>query len=461
MFIFDYMTEELTKHEIKRYEILNDNIPKLLFRFSFATTIGTVVSALYNIVDTIFVGKAVNSMAIAGLSIVLPIQLIMLGIANMIGVGAASVISRSLGANDKKNAADTFITAIIIDVFINILFITLGFVFLDKMLGLFGASFEILPYARDYIRIILPGFLIFSFSISAVSFIRAEGSPRAAIYPMLIGLISNIIFNTIFVFIIPLGVRGVAYGTVISQFLSSLYIVFYIIFGGSIYKNAFKGFKLKFLIIKEIIFVGFPSLFSNIAGGIVIIIFNKLLFLYGNDLYVATMGIGLRILSVIQLPLIGFVQGFTTIASFNYGANLYSRVRKAIITVFLWVFGLSTIEFLAIMIFPRFIMKLFSSDPNLIDISIYPLRVVNLFLPLICIQLIASSLFQAMGKALPALLISISRQFLFLIPLVFILPLFFGIHGIWISLPVSDFLAFILSISLIYKQLLKFKSAKA
>ncbi|MCL5070042.1 MAG: MATE family efflux transporter, partial [Actinobacteria bacterium] len=348
------MSEALTKHEIKRNEILNDSIPKLLFRFSFATTIGTVVSALYNIVDTIFVGKAVNSLAIAGLSIVLPIQLIMLGVANMIGVGAASVISRSLGANDKKNASEAFVTAVIIDVLINILFIVLGFVFLDKLLEIFGASPDILPYARDYIRIILPGFLILSFSISAVSFIRAEGSPRAAIYPMLIGLISNVIFNTIFVFVIPLGVKGVAYGTVISQFLSCLYIVCYIIFGGSIYKNAFKGFKFRFLICKEIICVGFPSLIGNIAGGIIIIIFNKLLFHYGNELYVATMGIGLRVLSVIQLPLIGFVQGFTTIASFNYGANLYLRVKKAIITVFLWTFGLSTIEFLIILIFPGF-----------------------------------------------------------------------------------------------------------
>jgi putative MATE family efflux protein len=454
------MTEELSKHDIKRNEILTKSIPKLLIRFSLATTIGTIVSALYNIVDTIFVGKAVNSIAIAGLSIVLPIQLIMLGIANMVGVGAASVISRSLGSNDKKNALDAFATAIIINLIFNIIFIICGFIFLDKLLILFGASKNILPYARDYIKIILPGFIIFSFSLSSVSFIRAEGYPRAAIYPMLIGLLSNIIFNTLFVFIIPLGVKGVAYGTVISQFLSSSYIICYIFLSESIYKNAFKRFYFKFSLFKEIIFIGFPSLIGNIAGGIIIIIFNKLLFHYGNELYVATMGIGLRIMSIIQLPLIGFVQGFTTIASFNYGANQFLRVKKAIITVFSWTFGLSTLEFLIIMIFPGFIMRLFSSDPKLIEVSIYPLRAVNLFLPLICIQLIGASLFQAIGKAISSLIISISRQFLFLIPLVFILPLFFGIHGIWISLPVADFMSIILSIILTYKQVMLFNKPK-
>jgi putative MATE family efflux protein len=447
------MTEELSRHEVKRNEILTESIPKLLIRFSLATTIGTVVSALYNIVDTIFVGKAVNSIAIAGLSIVLPIQLVMLGIANMIGVGAASVISRSLGSNDKKNALDAFITAIIINLIINVIFIIFGFIFLDKLLIIFGATQNILPYAKDYIRIILPGFVIFSFSLSSVSFIRAEGFPRAAIYPMIIGLVSNIIFNTLFVFIFHLGVKGVAYGTVISQFLSSLYIILYIFFSGSIYKDSFKKFYFKLSLIKEIIFVGFPSLVGNIAGGIIIIIFNKLLFHYGNELYVATMGIGLRIMSVIQLPLIGFVQGFTTIASFNYGAKYYKRVKKAMLTVFLWSFCLSTLEFLIIIIFPRFIMSLFSSDPNLIQISIYPLRMVNLFLPLICIQLIGASLFQAIGKANFSLIISISRQFLFLIPLVFILPIFFGIHGIWISLPLADFMSIILSAILTYKQI--------
>ncbi|MCL4385034.1 MAG: MATE family efflux transporter [Actinobacteria bacterium] len=454
------MVEELSKYDIKRNEILTKSIPKLLIRFSLATTIGTIVSALYNIVDTIFVGKAVNSIAIAGLSIVLPIQLIMLGIANMVGVGAASVISRSLGSNDKRNALDAFATAIIINLIFNIIFIICGFIFLDKLLILFGASKNILPYARDYIKIILPGFIIFSFSLSSVSFIRAEGYPRAAIYPMLIGLLSNIIFNTLFVFIIPLGVKGVAYGTVISQFLSSLYIICYIFLSGSIYKGAFKRFYFKFSLFKEIIFIGFPSLIGNIAGGIIIIIFNKLLFHYGNELYVATMGIGLRIMSLIQLPLIGFVQGFTTIASFNYGANQFLRVKKAIITVFLWTFGLSTLEFLIIMIFPGFIMRLFSNDPKLIEVSIYPLRAVNLFLPLICIQLIGASLFQAIGKAISSLIISISRQFLFLIPLIFILPLFLGIHGIWISLPIADFMSIILSIVLIYKQVLLFNKTE-
>ena len=424
----------------KRELLLNGNITSLLFKFSAPAIIGMVTGALYNIVDTIFVGKAVGYLAIAALSIVLPVQLIIIGIGTMTGVGGASIVSRALGRNRKDIAQNVFGNAVILNFLISAFSIVFIYIFMDKCLLFFGASAQVLPYARDYTSIIMAGFIFFSFSVSSNNYIRAEGNPRAAMYVMSIGAIINIILDPIFIFVFGMGIKGAAIATVIAQVISSTCVILYILFGGSIFRLNISVFKVKFSTMKEILSIGFPSFIRSAMAGVITLIFNKLLLFYGSDMYIAIMGIGLRMISMIQMPLIGITQGFSTIVGFNYGAKLYHRVKKVLRMAVVWTIIIAGVGFLAMMIFPRFVISLFSSDADLINEGIYILRIVIVFLPFIGVQILGGGFFQAIGKPAPALIITISRQVLFLIPAAFLLPLFFGLNGVWIAVPVSDFL---------------------
>jgi putative MATE family efflux protein len=425
----------------KRELLLNGNLTVLLFKFSAPATIGMVVGAFYNIIDTIFVGKGVGSLAIAALSIVLPIQLIMMGIGTMLGIGSASIISRALGRNRKDIAQDVFGNAVVLNLLISALCMVLIYPFMDKFLIFFGASAQVLPYAKDYAYIILAGFIFLSFAISSNSCIRAEGSPRAAMYAMGIGALMNIILDPIFIFVLGMGIKGAAIATVISQALSTVYIIFYILFGKSIFNINIAVLKLRFPLVREILTLGFPSFLRSTMASFIILIFNRLLSFYGGDLYIAIMGIGLRLLSLVQMPLIGITQGFSTIVGFNYGARLYPRVKKVLGIAAVWTIVIAGAGFLVMMIFPRFVITLFSSDAELIGEGIGILRIVILFLPFIGVQMLGGGLFQSIGKAVPALVLTISRQVLFLVPAAFLLPMVFGLNGVWMAVPVADFLS--------------------
>jgi putative MATE family efflux protein len=425
----------------KRELLLNGNLTVLLFKFSAPATIGMVVGAFYNIIDTIFVGKGVGSLAIAALSIVLPIQLIMMGIGTMLGIGSASIISRALGRNRKDIAQDVFGNAVVLNLLISALCMVLIYPFMDKFLIFFGASAQVLPYAKDYAYIILAGFIFLSFAVNSNSCIRAEGSPRAAMYAMGIGALMNIILDPIFIFVLGMGIKGAAIATVISQALSTIYIIFYILFGKSIFNINIAVLKLRFPLVREILTLGFPSFLRSTMASFIILIFNRLLSFYGGDLYIAIMGIGLRLLSLVQMPLIGITQGFSTIVGFNYGARLYPRVKKVLGIAAVWTIVIAGAGFLVMMIFPRFVITLFSSDAELIGEGIGILRIVILFLPFIGVQMLGGGLFQSIGKAVPALVLTISRQVLFLVPAAFLLPMVFGLNGVWMAVPVADFLS--------------------
>ena len=443
----------------QRELLLNGNITSLLFKFSAPAIIGMVTGALYNIVDTIFVGKAVGYLAIAALSIVLPMQLIIIGIGTMTGVGGASIVSRALGRNRKDIAQNVFGNAVILNFLISAFSIVFIYIFMDKCLLFFGASAQVLPYARDYTSIIMAGFIFFSFSVSSNNHIRAEGNPRAAMYVMSIGAIINIILDPIFIFVFGMGIKGAAIATVIAQVISSTCVILYILFGGSIFRLNISVFKVKFSTMKEILSIGFPSFIRSAMAGVITLIFNKLLLFYGSDMYIAIMGIGLRMISMIQMPLIGITQGFSTIVGFNYGAKLYHRVKKVLRMAVVWAIIIGGVGFLTMMIFPRFVISLFSSDADLINEGIYILRIVIVFLPFIGVQILGGGFFQAIGKPAPALIITISRQVLFLIPAAFLLPLFFGLNGVWLAVPVSDFLSIVVTVIWISKEIKIFNKA--
>ncbi len=425
----------------KRDHILGGRITSLLFKFSAPAIIGMLVGAFYNIADTIFVGKSSGPLAIAALSIVFPIQLIMMSVGIMIGMGASSVMSRALGRNDRRTASHVFGSSVLLNLFFSLLLALASFLLMDQLLVFFGASDQVIPYARDYLRVILIGFVFYSFSITSNNLIRAEGNPKHSMYVMLIGALANIALDPIFIFVMGMGIKGAAAATVVSQVLSCLYVLAYYARKKSFLDINFSSFKLRLPLIREIISIGIPSFLKSSATSIIILIYNRALSYYGNDLYIAIMGIGFRLLSLIQMPIVGLNQGFSTIASFNYGARLLTRVKSLLVIALVWTTTIAALGFVVIMFFTRQILGFFSNSPLLVNMGVVPLRVAVLFMPFFGIQIIGAGLFQAIGKPTPALVITLSRQVLFLIPAVIGLPMIMGLEGVWYSIPVSDFLS--------------------
>ncbi len=426
--------------------ILNDDLRALLYKFSIPSVIGMVISALYNFIDTIFVGNGVGAIGIAALTIVFPIQIIMLAIGLMIGVGSASIISRGLGRGNEKLAAKAVGNAIIANIIVNAFLMVISFIFIDDILRFFGASANVMPYARDYLSIILFGFVFFSFSLAANHIIRAEGRPRAAIYPMIIGAVLNIILDPIFIFVFKMGVKGVAFATIISQVVSVCYIVFYFYFGKSIFKLKKSMFRIDLGLIKNIFTIGFPSFLTAITDSVIFLIFNRAILHYGNDTYIAIAGITTRITDLIVMPMLGISYGFSTIASFNYGAKLYIRVKKIFREAVIWTSLLAVIGFIMAMFFPQLLFRIFTDNTQVINNGIVPMRIIVMLFPILGFLIVGGSLFQAIGKPVPALIINFSRQVIFLLPAIFILPIFLGLNGVFLSWPVADFLSFIVTI---------------
>lgn len=437
----------------EREVILNGNLRKLLFKFSFPSMIGLVVSALYNVVDTLYVGHGVGPLAIAGLAIVLPFQILMFAVGMMLGAGSGSIISRSLGRDDKNKAILTTGNAIILNLFISILVMVPCYLLMDKILIFFGATQNIISYSIDYMSIILFGFLFQSLNISGNNIIRAEGKPRASMYVLISGAVLNIILDPVFIFIFKMGVKGAAIATVLSQIFSTIYIYLYFIYGKSIFKINFKMFKPNFLIIREILKIGFPSFLMCIIDSIIFILFNREIIKYGSDLHIAIMGIAIRVMDIIIMPIIGITQGFSTIVGFNYGASRYDRVKLILREALIWTTGISALSFIIIFGFPNLLLKIFTNDVGLISIGINPLRIITVLFITLGIQFIGGSFFQAIGKAIPALIINISRQVIFLIPAIIILPMFFKLNGIWFSMPFSDFFSTLMTSLFVIKEL--------
>lgn len=440
----------------------NEKISKLLWRMSLPATIGMIVNALYNVVDTIFIGRGVGTLAIGGLSIAFPIQMIIMAFAQMVGIGAASAISRSLGAGEIEKAdhvAGNSFGAVLI---ISSIVMAFGLFFTDPLLRLFGATDAILPYARDYIRIILMGSVFFSFTVSANNLVRAEGSAKVSMIAMIIGTGLNIILDPIFIFTLDMGIRGAAFATIISQFCSFIYITRYLYSDRSILKVRWHHLKPDFKILKEIVTVGLASFARQVAGSFVAILVNHSLAFYGGDLAISIFGVIRRVTMFLFMPLFGVVQGLQPIVGFNYGAKKYGRVREVVKLAILTTTIFASTSVLMGEIFPYAIFNIFTTDAELISQGAPALRLVILMIPVIGVQIVGAALFQSLGKAMPSLVLSLLRQVLILIPLLLFLPKIgnLGLTGIWISYPIADLLSTILTGTLIFGELKKMKDCE-
>jgi len=427
--------------EEQKKQILNEDLRKLLFKFSLPAVTGMIIAALYNFVDTIFVGNGVGPDAIAGLTIVLPIFIVIIAIALLTGIGASSIISRSLGKGDTDKALITAGNSFIINIVLSIIVIPIFYFFMDDILKFLGASPVILPYASEYLSVMLFGFILFSLSINGNNLIRAEGKPRASMYVMLVGAVLNIILDPIFIFVLDMGVRGAAIATVISQVFSIIFIISFFRSKGSIYHFKKEVFYPDLKIMKEIIAIGFPSFLLEMIASIMFAVFIKIVRIYGGDSYITITGIAIRIIDLIFMPIIGISHGFSPIVGFNYGAGSHRRVKNVLREGLVWTAAVAFVGFIFMVAFPQLLLRMFTSDPELIRNGITPLRIIAVCAPLWSIPIIGGAFFQAIGKAKPAIIINLIRELLVFIPAVIVLPLFFDLQGVWISWPFTDIFA--------------------
>ncbi|MCD4650749.1 MAG: MATE family efflux transporter [Candidatus Cloacimonetes bacterium] len=441
--------------------VLSDkNIPRLLLKLSVPAMIAMFVQATYNVVDAIFVGRGVGSLGIAGITIMMPVHMLVLSIGILIGIGGASIISRALGVGDQEKADRTVGNVFVLVLIFGSIITVAGFVWMDFWLKLFGATPEIMPYARDYAEIRFIGTIFFAFMISSNNIIRSDGRAKVAMGSMLVSALINIILDPIFIFWLDMGVRGAAIATLIAQVSAAIYIFCFLVSGHTSLNIRLKYFFPRWRIIREQLTIGSSAFSRQIGASVMIIIINQTIGKFGDaktGIYIAAYGIIHRVILMILMPMFGIAQGAQPITGYNYGAHRYLLARKTIKIAILWSSCVSILGFLLLEIFAKTIVSVFTPEQELIQITAKAVRIVAIAMPFIGFQMIGAVMFQAIGKALPSLLLSASRQILFLIPLILILPSFFHISGIWLSFPIADALAVLLTFVFFLNQMRKFK----
>jgi putative MATE family efflux protein len=443
-----------------RSEMLgNEKIGRLLVRLSTPAIIGMMVQALYNLVDAVFVGRGVGTLGIGGITVSFPIMMIIMAFAQTIGIGGASIISRRKGEGKVEDEAYTFGNMVLLSLMISVFILIVGLIFMVPVLKLFGATETLLPSATEYFGVIILGTPLLSFAMTVNNAARAEGNAKVAMGTMLVGAVLNIILDPVFIFGLGMGVRGAAVATVISQGASALFLFIYFASGKSEIRVGISYLRLRWPIVKEIFAVGSSAFARAAAGSIMVAIVNNTLARYGGDTAIAAFGIIFRVVHFVFMPMMGITQGLQPILGFNYGAKQYDRVKQSfnLASISASLYGL--VFFIIIIAIPRTIFSAFSRDPELLSVGTTALRYMVLMLPLIGFQVVGSGLFQALGKAIEALVLSLSRQVLILIPMVIVLPLLFGIGGVWLSFPFSDALSFIITLLLVIAQMRKLAPA--
>lgn len=440
------------KKEVKQSNRLGEeSVKSLLLEFSIPAIIGMVVNALYNIVDRIFIGRGVGEFAIGGVFVGMPISIIIMAFAMLVGVGGNTLVSIRLGQGRKEDAEKIIGNSLILLIIISLFLTVIGLIFLEPMLLAFGATEGNLIYAMDYMRIILFGSIFQMIGFGLNNFIRGEGNPKTAMITMLIGALINTVLDPIFIFIFKMGVRGAAWATIISQAISAVWVLWYFISGESYLELKKENLRLKSEIVREIFVMGFSPFSMQVASSMVTILMNKSLNIYGGDMAISSMSVIQSITQMILMPVFGINQGVQPIMGYNYGAKKYDRLKDAFKYAAIAATAITTLGFLLAQFFPVQMFKLFLSEPESIakitEIGVPGLRIHLGAIAIVGFQVIGSNFFQATEKPKHAMFLSLSRQVLILIPTIIILPRMFnlGVTGVWLSAPISDIVATILT----------------
>jgi len=438
----------------RAHRLGNDRIPSLLATFSIPAIVGMIVQAIYNVVDRIFIANGVGMNGLAALTVSFPIMLILMAFGMLIGFGANSIISISLGQKKEEYAERVLGNAVTLLSCGALAITAVGEIFLEPILIAFGASPETLPDALIYTRIILAGSIVNGIGFGMNNFIRGEGNPRYAMGSMLIGAGTNLVLDPVMIFWFGWGVAGAAIATVIGQALSCAWVLTYFLSGRSHLKLRKRNLRLDSKIVSRICAVGSAPFSLQISHSVTNAIVNNQLQVHGGDIALSVMGVLYSTVTIFMMPIFGLNQGAQPIIGYNFGAGQYRRVRRTV--------GFSAAAATALLLFgwlltrlaPDFVISLFNrGNTDMLAMGVHAMGIYLMFWPLIGFQVITSGYFQATGRPAWAMLLSLSRQVLFLIPLVVFLPRFYGLDGVWWAMPVSDLLSVILSVTVFIREL--------
>lgn len=434
------------KHpKAKADELGTKPISKLIIEQSVPASIGILVMSINILVDTIFVGNWIGPNAIAAINVVLPVSFFIAALGMAIGIGGASIISRALGSSNSEKALKTFGNQISITLVVTLSMITLGLIFIDQLIPAFGGKGEIYQPAKIYYRIVLYGVPILGLAMMGNAVIRAEGKPKFAMIAMIVPSVGNLALDVILIKGFDMGMHGAAWASTGSYVLCLIWVTYFFLSKHSQLKINFSHLQLHLKTLREIGSLGMVTLSRQAVVSVIYLLLNNILFELQGESAVTTYAIISRMLVFALFPVLGVTQGFLPIAGYNYGAEKYERVRETINKAILYASIVAIFVFALIMIFPQEIVSVFTQDQAVLERTPSAMRWVFAAIPIISLQLIGSAYFQAIGKATPALLLTLTRQGFFFIPLVLVLPKYFGVFGVWISFPLADVISTIVT----------------
>ena len=435
-----------------------ENIGKLLMQYAVPAIIAMTASSLYNMVDSIFIGHGVGTMAISGLALTFPLMNLAAAFGSLVGVGAATLISVKLGQKDYDTAQRVLGNVFVLNILRGVAFTVVVMAFLDPILYFFGGSDETVGYARDYMQIILLGNAVTHLYLGLNAVLRSSGHPQKAMYATIATVIINTILDPVFIYGFGWGIRGAAIATIVAQVISLIWQLRIFSNKDELLHFHHGIFRLKRKIVFDSLAIGMSPFLMNMAACFIVILINQGLKKYGGDLAIGAFGIVNRLVFIVVMIVMGLNQGMQPIAGYNFGAGQHARVIKTLKLTIIYATCVTTFGFIVGMLFSDLVVSIFTSDAELIALSAKGLRIVVMFFPIIGFQMVAANFFQSIGMASKAIFLSLTRQMMVLLPCLIILPRFFGVAGVWYSMPISDLLASLIAGTMLVWQLRKFKA---
>lgn len=432
-------------------------VGKLLTQYAIPAIIAMTASSLYNIADSIFIGQGVGAMAIAGLALTFPLMNLAAAFGSLVGVGASTLVSVKLGQKDYEGANNVLGNVFVLNIVMGLLFSVVFLAFLDPVLYFFGASEQTLPYAKDYMRVVLYGNVVTHMYLGLNSVLRSSGFPRMAMYATLLSVVINCVLNPIFIFWLGWGIKGAAWATVISQVISLIGQLIHFSRPTQLLHFRKGIYHLRKDLVDGIFSIGLSPFLMNMCSCLIVLLINLGLKDHGGDIAIGAYGIVNRVVFLFVMIILGFNQGMQPIAGYNYGARQFNRVFEVTkLTTFCAVAVAST-GFIICELFPEIVVRMFTRDEALIDVAVKGLRIVFAVFPIVGFQMVATNFFMSIGKSRMAIFLSLTRQMIFLIPALLILPKLIGTPGVWGSIPLADLTASLVTAFVLFRQFKKFK----
>lgn len=432
-------------------------VGKLLAQYALPAIVAMTASSLYNMIDSIFIGQGVGALAISGLAITFPLMNLSAAFGAAVGIGSSTCISVKLGQKDYAVAENIFGNSFTLNLIVGVLFGLITIIFLDPILYFFGASENTIPYARDYMLVILAGNVVSQTFLGMNAVLRAASKPRQAMAATILTVILNIVLAPIFIWPLNMGIKGAAIATILSQAVALVWQLKLFSNQNEILHFQRGIYKLKSSIVKNIVSIGMSPFAMNVCACIVVIFINAGLSKYGGDLAVGAYGIASKVSFIFVMVTIGLNQGMLPIAGYNYGAQRYDRLKRVLKLAMITATVITSTGFIIAEFFPYQCARLFTTDQTLIGMAIEGIRIHMLAFPIVGCQMVITNFFQCIGKAKISIFLSLSRQMLFLLPLLIILPPIMKVDGVWTAMPISDTVASVVAFIMLAKYLRKVK----